>query len=560
MKATLRKTALGAGLLAAALGAWAGADAGRRGLWTTTDEPVHVSSARELRSGPGLVSNVEHPVLMKVVAAAALPASKAGSGIDEVRSARRLFPVLFALLVLVTGAWAGWRSGAAAGLTVAALLAIEPSLRGHGALVTSDLLVTLFLVGAAAALDRAAGRRDPAPGWIAASGALFGLAMASKYSAAPFLAAFLPLALLRLRLAARRRPAAVLIRVGVLFLAVAIGTLGVVQAAAFATTSDEAFRAGIATQFRDLPQKSAVESLVSRLPKWAAAYGAGTLFVQGVAGPGARINYFLGEASGVGFPAYFPVALAVKLTTAAFLALAAAPLVLASGLLRSRGRRRCLRLVLARSLLAAGLGAAWLLAAILSNVNIGVRHVFPVVPFFLVAASGVLATRLRTRPRAGVALAAVLLVLSLAEAAAGRSREISFGNLLAGGNAGLPRILSDSNVDWSQEQGKLFDRVRRGDLGRVGLVTIWADEEAARAVGILGQVQGADAPVDTVFVSRHLWDLAPALERSTETWSKFVWARGWLVPLRRGLEERAASVENFGDAYVLMRLRPPAGG
>ena len=64
MKATLRKTALGAGLLMIALGAWAGADAGRRGLWTTTDEPVHVASARELRSGPVLVSNVEHPVLM----------------------------------------------------------------------------------------------------------------------------------------------------------------------------------------------------------------------------------------------------------------------------------------------------------------------------------------------------------------------------------------------------------------------------------------------------------------------------------------------------------------
>ena len=82
------------------------------------------------------------------------------------------------------------------------------------------------------------------------------------------------------------------------------------------------------------------------------------------------------------------------------------------------------------------------------------------------------------------------------------------------------------------------------------------DESGARAVGIAGQVTAPDAPVDTVFFSRFLWDNAAAIEKNTETWSKFVWLRGWLPPLRRGLEARAISIEPFGDTQLLMRLRP----
>ncbi len=552
-----------AGLVLLAAGAWAGAESARRTFWTTTDEPFHVASARGLRSGPGLVSNVEHPVLMKVLAAAALPAAKASRPVDETRAARRSFPAVFALLVLVAGAWAVARAGPAFGLAAAALLVIEPSLRGHGALVTSDVLVALFLVAAAAAADRAgAGKPGLRSFRLAVAGALFGLAMASKYSAAPFLlvfALFAPLAAFRTG-AARARPAARIAGAAALVVLVAVLTLAAVQAAAFTTTSDADFRRGLAAQFAELPQRPAVERLADRLPRWAAAYGAGLLFVQGVAGPGERINYFLGEVSGAGFPAYFPVALAVKLTTAAVVALLVAPLAAAAALVRApRGRRRRrLRLLAARSLFPASLGLAWLLAAMLSNVDIGVRHVFPAVPLFFVAAAGAGRTLLRGRRAAAAALTVVFF--AGLEAAAGYGREISFGNLLAGGNAGLPGIVSDSNVDWSQEQGRVFARVRRGDLGRAGVVALYVDEEAARAAGVAGLVYRPDAPVDAVFFSRHLWDLAPALERCPESFPKIVWARGWLPPLRRGLEERAASVEPFGDAYVLVRLKAPAGG
>jgi hypothetical protein len=500
--------------------------------------------------------------------------------IDETRAGRAPMPFVFAGLVLVTGLLARALAGDAAGLGAAALVAVEPTLRGHGSLVQSDVLVTFFLVAAAFALEYAA--RSGSRGALLVSGVLYGFAMSAKYSAFPFLAVFAVLA--TLRLASRKIPSNVeergrrrpkrannstrpgargkplhllrnslrrLPNVLTLLVIPAFLTLFIIQFLAFADTSNAAFRAGIAQAFKGLPQEHAAVALARTFPKSIAAYGAGLLFVQGVAGPGERFNYFFGEISGKGYPLYFPIALGIKLTTATVLLVLAA--LVAAGVLAARGTR-FRGLLAARACLPAALGGAYLFAACASNVNIGVRHALPVVPFAVAAAAGTLRTLVPRRRTLAIALAVVVLAATC-EAALRLGREISFGNLLCGGPAGVPAILSDSNVDWGQEEGKIFERVRRGDLGRVGLASLVVDESGARAVGIAGQVTAPDAPVDTVFFSRFLWDNAAAIEKNTETWSKFVWLRGWLPPLRRGLEARAISIEPFGDTQLLMRLR-----
>ena len=76
--------------------------------------------------------------------------------IDETRAGRTPMPFVFAGLALVTGLFARALAGDLAGLAAAALIAVEPTLRGHGALVQSDVLVTFFLVAAALALEYAA--------------------------------------------------------------------------------------------------------------------------------------------------------------------------------------------------------------------------------------------------------------------------------------------------------------------------------------------------------------------------------------------------------------------
>ncbi len=556
-----------AALAAVVLLALLGGERARFSLWTTSDEPAHLAAAREWRYGPGMVSNFEHPVLMKVLAGVFLPREVPAMEIDETRTGRTPMPFVFAGLALVSGLFARALAGDLAGIAAAALVAVEPTLRGHGALVQSDALVTFFLVAAALALEyaaRGARREREARTWLVASGFLYGFAMASKYSAFPFLAVFAAIAAFRLAsgsfslnvrpspLHLLRNSLRALPSVLLFFVIPALVTLFLIQFLTFFGTSDTAFRAGIAHEFSGLPQERAVVALARTFPKSIAAYGAGLLFVQGVAGPGERFNYFFGEISGRGHALYFPVALGIKLTTASVLLVLAA--LVAAVVLAARGSR-FRSLLAARTSLPAVLGGAYLLAACASNVNIGVRHALPVVPFAIVAAVGTLRTLVLRRRTLALALAAVVLAAT-GEAVLRLGREISFGNLLCGGPAGIPAILSDSNVDWGQEEGKIFERVRQGDLGRVGLASLMVDESGARAVGIAGQVTAPDAPVDTVFFSRFLWDNAAAIEKNTETWSKFVWLRGWLPPLRRGLEARAVSIEPFGDSQLLIRLRP----
>ena len=562
-------------LLVGVAATW-GADRARRACWTTADEPDHVAACRELRSGSGVVSNFEHPVLMKVLGAAGLPASPLPRTVEEVRAARAAFPFVLGLLVVAAGLWTAARSGPVAGLAVAALVAAEPSLRGHAAFVHTDVLLTALLVAAAALLDLSGPPSAPRRGLLVASGVAYGLALAAKYSALPFLAVFLVAAAARLtprssradapRGGRRRRSApaaprpavaAAAVKTALLVALPALATALLVQQLVVASrTSREDLVRGVERKFAGYPYHAEARSAAVSLPKGLSAYVAGLLWVRASSVPGERINYFLGVASGTGSFFYFPAALALKLTTALVLGLVAA--AVAAGVALARrvpSRRRRLRLLAARSLLPAFLGGAYLGAAMLSNVNIGVRHVLPSVPLFLVAAAGVLRTLAPRRVR--VPACAAVVLLAGVEAAAFAGREVPFGNLVAGGPAGLRRVLSDSNVDWGERLGSVFERASRGDLGRVAVFSLFWDEEAGRKAGVPLFEDEMVGEIDTLFVSVFFWDLGPALERSRETWPKIVYFRDWLGPLLRRIRAEAVSIEPFGDEYVLIRLRRP---
>jgi hypothetical protein len=148
--------------------------------------------------------------------------------------------------------------------------------------------------------------------------------------------------------------------------------------------------------------------------------------------------------------------------------------------------------------------------------------------------------------------------LSLLEAGVYLKREIPFGNLLAGGPQGVRRVLSDSNVDWGERLDAVFARASEGDLGRVGVLSLFWDEHAAAAAGVVLAEDYVPGRLDTLFVSTFLWDLGPALERSRESGRKTVYFREWLGPWVRRVRADALSVEPFLDEYLLIRLRPDA--
>jgi len=89
--------------------------------------------------------------------------------------------LLTMLLAALVFRWAADRYGMWGGLLALALLAFDPNLIAHGSLITTDMAVTLFIVLTLYLLDRY--RRRPSPRRLPAVGVALGMALASKVSA-----------------------------------------------------------------------------------------------------------------------------------------------------------------------------------------------------------------------------------------------------------------------------------------------------------------------------------------------------------------------------------------
>jgi tetratricopeptide (TPR) repeat protein len=94
--------------------------------------------------------------------------------------------------------------------------------------------------------------------------------------------------------------------------------------------------------------------------------------------------------------------------------------------------------------------AIYLLVSMRSGLNMGIRHVLPMLPFLvLLAAAG--AWAMAQRVRWGAYCVALLLVLHAASSLRAFPDYICYGNELWGGPAKVNEYLTDSNSDWGQQ-------------------------------------------------------------------------------------------------------------
>ena len=169
---------------------------------------------------------------------------------------------------------------------------------------------------------------------------------------------------------------------------------------------------------------------------------------------GGGVNFLFGKSSPEGFPFYFFVAFLAK-SSIAFLLLTA--LLLAGLVVGGRPARADAALFL----LPAGV---LFLASIGTSYNIGIRHMLPVFPLLAMAGAGLFR---RVRAAAGPAARPALLALcALPFVSAGElirihPHELSYFNPFAGGPEKARAILSDSNVDWGLDLGRLADELKR---------------------------------------------------------------------------------------------------
>ena len=334
-------------------------------------------------------------------------------------------PIIFAALLLgaLLFRWASQLRNRLTGLLAMALLLLDPNFIAHARLVTGDLLLTAFFALTLYGFWLIYQSEDtPAWGYLI-TGLGLGLASMTKYSAAILLPI---LGILTLYFCFRQRSWKPIRHFAFIF---GIGGLLIVAFYRF--------------ELRPLPGGAFWDDLFWVLDYFADDHGA----------------YLFGQTSPNGWWYYFPVTFVLKTPVPTLL------LLLLAGIFYLRFTLYDLRAKRYKSTFKNPQSpipnpqspilpfllippVIYLLFAMSGSLNIGYRHMLPMLPFLFVFTAVSLTTSLPKPIQRGVPV--LLLWLSVLSVWI-FPNYIPFFNLAAGGSQNGWRLLSDSNVDWGQD-------------------------------------------------------------------------------------------------------------
>ncbi|MSU66208.1 MAG: phospholipid carrier-dependent glycosyltransferase [Opitutus sp.] len=377
-------------------------------------------------------------------------AAPAGTLLFAGRAMVALFSAAIGLLVFFWSRSLFGRRGAFLSLL---LLVLCPSFLAHGALATSDIVMTFFFLAAVSAWWRHLERPGTGPALLSAL--VFSLACVAKFSAVFLVPMFGLIALVwvagRTRAEGWRTPLLRLVRSSALHAAVAWATIWLFYGFRF-----EPFTPGLAEGANYnhgwgwlLSDLGWPRPIIVGLKEWHALpdaflYGF-TFVVQFAKQRGAFLN---GEYSIHGWPGFFPYAFLVK-TTIPFLLLLAATAVVGWRRLRPAGASAALHRLRPLTPLLVLFAVYWAVS-VTSHLNIGHRHILPIYPVLFIAA-GAAGTWLDLRRPLAVFFVGALVLWHGVESWRIRPHYLAYFNAFAGGPANGWRHLVDSSLDWGQD-------------------------------------------------------------------------------------------------------------
>jgi hypothetical protein len=180
-----------------------------------------------------------------------------------------------------------------------------------------------------------------------------------------------------------------------------------------------------------------------------------------------------GRYSDNGWWYYFPIAFVSKTPLATLILLAWALLAaILSRLSKVRTGTGRLSLVDVSALMVPPLG--FFSIALTSDINLGYRHLLPILPFLYTLIAVVLSSQ--TMPpfphlfnKPGKGALTLLVIWMVVSTLAIHPHYLAYFNLLAGGPDNGWRILVDSNIDWGQDLGALRNWMDENDVEQVWL-------------------------------------------------------------------------------------------
>ncbi|MFO7680023.1 MAG: phospholipid carrier-dependent glycosyltransferase [Chloroflexota bacterium] len=315
------------------------------------------------------------------------------------------------LLAALIYRWGRQLAGKTAAMLALALFALDPNILAHGGLITSDIAVTFFMLLAVYgfwrwAVDRERGSTHAAL-TILLTGLGVGGAAATKFSAA----ALAPiLGLLTLWLAVKWRSWRPL---GFLLAAGGVAVLVVWAVYRF--------------QLRPFPAYPYWQDLIWQFDYFSRPHGA----------------YLFGQYAERGWWYYFPAAFLLKTPLSTLLLLAYALGHFALALVRKRPFTSAAQFNLLALL---GTAVVYALISLFTPLNIGYRHLLPILPFLYLFIAITPSSHHPTSRLPWIALFWLLLTTLFTW-----PDYIPYFNALAGPAETRWRVLSDSNLDWGQD-------------------------------------------------------------------------------------------------------------
>jgi hypothetical protein len=443
----------------------------------TIDEPFHVACGMQWLDQGRYTIELQHPPLARVLAALGpyLRGARShslqnpiheGNAIfyangeyrQNLRAARLAGLPFQALSAVVVYLWGRRWFTRGAGVCAVLLFLSLPPILGHAGLATLDMAcAATVLVSLYTFL-----RWVEEPGWGRAAwmGAGAGLAFSSKFSSFLFLPACLAVTVLCLVFARRSRPALSRRRLAQALAALGVALLVTWAAYRFSLAPHSGSRGEHPVADRLLGKHPALRSLAARMSEVPLPL---TQIVRGLEAVAHHNNeghdsFLLGEYRKSGWWYFFPVVLGVK-TPLGFLVLALAGLAAGIAGLRSAPWQRSLTVLFPLAILAVSMA---------SRINLGVRHILPVYPFFALAAGHAVVTFVGGSRRIWLRAAPVALAaLAVGESAAAHPDYLAYFNPLAGSEPA--KVLCDSDLDWGQDLHRLSDRLRALGVQHVSL-------------------------------------------------------------------------------------------
>lgn len=327
------------------------------------------------------------------------------------------------------------------------LLAFEPVMLANGALITTDLGLACLFFACVYAFYRYL--KGPSAARLALCAIASGLAMAAKHSGALILPTLAILAGFELLAEWKGRKAqtgntAVISR-HALRLCAALAIVALVSYAtlwAFYSFRYAARPAGLqlvpplaaySAQLESPAQKACIEFL-ARYHLFPEAYLYGWIDILQI--PGTRPTFVFGNLYSKGQWFFFPAMLLIKTTITLLVLVALTPFA------RLWDRRREVIFLSAPPVF-------FLLVAILSDLNLGVRHILPLYPFMIVLAAAA-GWRLAVHSRVGAAAVGGLVLFAAISSLHAYPSYLAYSNEAFGGPSNTYRVVTDANADWGQ--------------------------------------------------------------------------------------------------------------